>query len=169
MVITISKHYIPKAVMAAQENPSQTEMTCSSTGETDGRRKAPTMGQLGGAAVVGGAAALALGCGPLLALAAAGRMAATTTSKGATGEVARLGGGAVASTGKQIQKFSNKHQLAKKTAKGVWKIGRAVLETDPLEVAIYSTVVVGAGVCAIADMARGKKIQDDHEEEDRPQ
>ena len=143
--------------MAATQS-QQTEMTLPSNETT---QTTPTRGQMGGAAILGGVTALALGGGPLVALVAAGGMVATATNKGTTGEVVRFGGEVVTSTGKQIKNFNKKHRLVEKTTNGVVKrvprVVDKVLETDLVGVAVTTTVFSAACVCAIAEVASGGK------------
>ena len=132
------------------------------------RQKSPTNGQMGGAAVLGGVTALAVGGGPIVALAAAGGMVATANNKGTAGDVARLAGGVVTSTGKQINNFNKKHRVVEKTTNGVAKGVVKVLTINPLDVALTTTIISAATVCTIVKMARGEtNIPEDDDEENR--
>ena len=131
------------------------------------RQKSPTNGQMGGAAVLGGVTALAVGGGPIVALAAAGGMVATANNKGTAGDVARLAGGVVTSTGKQINNFNKKHRVVEKTTNGVAKGVVKVLTINPIDVALTTTIISAATVCAIAKVARGETIPENDDEENR--
>jgi hypothetical protein len=76
--------------------------------------------QVVGAAVVGGLAGLVF-LGPISAVALAGGAAFVATTKGKAGEVARATGEVTAQAGRRLKRFEQKHNVVKKTSKGVVK------------------------------------------------
>jgi fructose-specific phosphotransferase system IIC component len=76
--------------------------------------------QVKGAAVAGGMTGFVL-LGPAAAVLAAGGAVLATSGKGEIGKAARATGDTVSDLGKSLKKFDEKHNISKKTAKGIVK------------------------------------------------
>ena len=76
--------------------------------------------QVRGAAVAGGLTGLVL-VGPAAGLLAAGGAALATGGKGDIGKAARAAGDSISDLGKSLKKFDEKHDIKKKTTKGIVK------------------------------------------------
>ncbi len=108
--------------MESQHAQQQVQQTApaSSNGRNEELPKLGSKRQVRGAAVAGGLTGLVL-IGPAAGLLVAGGAALATGSKGEIGKAARAAGDSVSDLGRSLKKFDEKHDIKKKTTKGIVK------------------------------------------------